>query len=94
MRRQDTAALDGNMRAMEGALLAAQEQVARRVVGMLEGRAGQLMRLVAEVDGAAAARDEATAAAGEQQLGAFVKAAARKEKMGLERMMVLEGALR
>lgn len=40
---------------------------------MLEGRAGQLMRLMQEVDGAAQMRDEETKQQGEQQLGAFVK---------------------
>ncbi|GLC38340.1 hypothetical protein PLESTM_000714900 [Pleodorina starrii] len=94
MRRQDTAALDTNMKAMEGALVQAQDQVVRRTVAMLEGKAGQLMRALADVDGAAQIRDEEARVAGEQQLGAFVKAAARKEKVGLERMMVLEGALR
>ncbi|KXZ43933.1 hypothetical protein GPECTOR_77g3 [Gonium pectorale] len=40
---------------------------------MLEGKAGALMRLLADVDGAAQMRDEEARQAGEQQLGAFVK---------------------
>lgn len=39
-------------------------------------------------------RDEEGRAAGEQQLSAFVRASTKKEKMGLERLLVIESAVR
>lgn len=50
-----------------------QDQVVRRTLAMLEGKAGQLMRMLADVDGAAQMREEEARTVGEQQLGAFVK---------------------
>eukprot|EP00198_Chlamydomonas_reinhardtii_P005924 XP_001695260.1 flagellar associated protein [Chlamydomonas reinhardtii] len=85
MRRQDTAALDGNMRAMEGALLAAQEQVARRVALQSRLDAG-LGQVAAAVDAARAGVEDREAALRAQINGALgkVRAYARDMEEGLE----------
>lgn len=69
-------------------------QIVKRTVAMMEGKASQFMRMIYDVDGKAEARDEEVRVAGEQQMGAFVKAVGKKEKVGLERLLVLESALR
>lgn len=69
-------------------------QIVKRTVAMMEGKGAQFMRMLYDVDGKAEARDEDTRVSSEQQLGAFVKAVGKKEKVGLERLMVLESALR
>ena len=47
-----------------------------------------------DLEGITADRDEETRNAGEQQMTAIVRTNARKERAGLERLLVLESALR
>ncbi len=47
-----------------------------------------------DLDQVTASRDEETRQAGEQQLSAVVRASLKKDKMGVERLMVIESAVR
>jgi len=49
---------------------------------------------IQDLDSITAARDDAMRAGSEHQLSAFVHANTKKEKVGLERMMVIESSIR
>jgi hypothetical protein len=65
-----------------------------RIAAMHLMRSPQHATPVQDMDAAAVLRDDSVKAAGEAQLGALAAATARKEQAGVERMLVIEGALR
>ncbi|KAG1676158.1 hypothetical protein FOA52_004999 [Chlamydomonas sp. UWO 241] len=94
MRRADAQALDHNMKAVEAAMQAAQDDAVRRTVQMIEGKAANLLRALRDTDDAATERDEENRAVGEMQVATVARAGAHKERQSLERLLVLEAALR
>uniref|UniRef100_A0A7R9V3G3 Uncharacterized protein n=1 Tax=Chlamydomonas euryale TaxID=1486919 RepID=A0A7R9V3G3_9CHLO len=94
MRRADASSFDANMRQMEAQLQAAQDAAVQRTVHMIEAKAANLLRALRDADDAAADRDEDNRMAGELQLSTVARANASKERATIERLLVLEAALR
>eukprot|EP00798_Chlamydomonas_sp_ICE-L_P028462 gene28461-31609_t len=91
---QSEQAFDFNLKTMEGQMREAQDLVVQRTVSLMESKASQFMKLISDLEGLTADRDEETRTAGEQAMTAVVRTHAKKERAGLERLLVLESALR
>lgn len=54
-------------------MLGNQDAIAKRMVGMMEGRAQQFMKMMSELEGVMADKDEETRTTAEQQMTALAK---------------------
>ncbi len=61
---------------------------------MVEHKSSQFAKAMQDLEAVTAQRDEETRLGSEQQLSTVVRATAKKDKAGVERMMVIEGAVR
>eukprot|EP00967_Tisochrysis_lutea_P067846 scaffold88733_cov27-Tisochrysis_lutea.AAC.2 len=79
---------------MEAQMLQAQDTIVKQTVAMMESKAAAFNKAIQDLDELAATRDKALQAGSENQLSAFVLANTKKEKVGLERMMIIESSIR
>ena len=94
LRRADASQLDANMRNMEAQAQAAQDAIVARTVNLIESKAQGFIKAIKELEDVTEHRDEETRVGGEQLATAVARAAARKERAALERLLILESSLR